>query len=92
VYKRIVAIEVGGNELINTIYPNPAREVLHVNLSGQGDLAQIRIFDAMGRPIQYTYTRNGALITIPTAEFNRGLYVVQIINGMTTHAVRVVLE
>jgi len=88
----IVAIEVGGNELINTIYPNPAREVLHVNLSGQGDLAQIRIFDAMGRPIQYTYTRNGALITIPTAEFNRGLYVVQIINGMTTHAVRVVLE
>lgn len=88
----IVAIDVSGTDMTYAVYPNPARETLHVNLGGHADSAQIRIFDALGQPIQFTYTRNGTELTIPTPEFSRGLYVVQIIDGMMTRTTRVVLE
>lgn len=88
-YSGIVAIEVMSTELGYAVYPNPARETLHVK---SGADTRIRIFDALGQPIQFTSNREGAQVTINTAEFKRGLYVVQIIDGKTTRAVRVVLE
>ncbi|AXT21165.1 T9SS C-terminal target domain-containing protein [Flavobacteriaceae bacterium AU392] len=70
--------EFSNNELIS-IYPNPARDLIHINTRSQID--KMNIYDLNGRLIKsYFPTSN----SIDIAEINPGMYLmVYVINGTT---------
>jgi hypothetical protein len=69
--------QVASNSTIN-IYPNPATEVINVNL--QGTVAsQVRITDLQGRTLtSITPAITTTIVTIPVNELSEGMYLVQV--------------
>jgi hypothetical protein len=57
-----------------SLLPNPAREQLYVDWSGEVHAAEIRIFDAAGRSILKVDVRNMSIPTVSLAGFNSGMY------------------
>lgn len=66
----------------HTIYPNPATNVLNVNINDMdgGDEARIIITDAVGRQV-YNATTTSKLNTIDVASWKKGMYMVTILNA-----------
>jgi hypothetical protein len=57
-----------------SLLPNPAREQLYVDWSGEVQAAEIRIFDAAGRSVLKVDVRNMSIPTVSLAGFNSGMY------------------
>ncbi len=63
-----------------TVYPNPATTSLQVSLAGNGENLTITITDMLGNAV-YHSTANAAHNTIPIAEFNSGVYIIEVSNS-----------
>jgi hypothetical protein len=72
------------------VYPNPAKNILHV-LAGTPS-AQIDIRDQLGRPIFRNRLTDDASISINVESFNRGIYYVIIRNGASVTNSKIVLH
>jgi len=72
-----------------SVYPNPANEILHINLLNQNlKLAKIRVFTNAGALVSETETSN-LLNTIDVQNLENGVYHIQVQNietGKTMHA------
>lgn len=62
-----------------SIYPNPAQEVIYINMGGYGNGA-IRILDIQGR-IVYQQNGTNGLVKINAQDLAPGTYLVQVVNG-----------
>lgn len=51
-YSKIVAIKMDVNKNAFKIYPNPANEILYVQISGDNDFATLQVFDVGGRKLK----------------------------------------
>jgi hypothetical protein len=57
-----------------SVLPNPAREQLYIDWSGEIRAAEIRIFDAAGRIALAADVRNMGTPTVSLAGFESGMY------------------
>lgn len=65
------------NENIN-VYPNPAKNVL--NISANGIITNVRIFNTIGQLIEEVKTENN-FISVNTADYTTGIYFIEITTG-----------
>jgi len=70
------------------IYPNPAREVLHISTASV--VEQVRILDVSGRVV-FTDQVNSTPYKVDTSGLDNGVYIVQIIteDGISTEKVQI---
>jgi len=67
-----------------SVYPNPATDLLHLQLGGFHAPVQVRIFDALGRQVYETQADAAAQVEtlrIPVATWPPGVYSVQLTSG-----------
>jgi hypothetical protein len=72
-------VAINGTSAIS-IYPNPAKEVVYVDLKGIEGAAKIRIMDLNGRVV-YSIEQSKSNISIDLKTFARGVYMIQVITG-----------
>ncbi len=83
-----VSVETA-NELRSVhIYPNPAREVLFVELPAKG---AIYMQDIMGRVV-YTIHDASVKTTIPLSDLDRGTYFIQVMWDDSKHVSKIILQ
>jgi hypothetical protein len=71
-----------------SIYPNPARNILHVN--GQTKISRIRIFDLLGQMVYATDIPKNHH-TIDLMDFMDGIYIIQVFHegGFSSHRIQI---
>lgn len=67
------------------LYPNPANDFMYMRLNGlASNRIEYRITDLQGRivasEVNFNFDNNGSLL-IPTTNFDRGIYLIQVNNG-----------
>jgi Secretion system C-terminal sorting domain len=82
------------NEPHVSVYPNPANNILHINIAGAFELSEIRLYDCTGREVrqQFTSGKQSALGIVGLAQ---GVYLLRLdIKGSDTGPItqRVVIE
>ncbi len=70
------------------VYPNPAREVVYVEVSQGGD---IYLRDIMGRVVTTIHDAS-TKTTIPVSELERGTYFIQVIRNSSSQVSKIILE
>ncbi len=64
------------------IYPNPVKSGREINIiNGEDGALDIRILDSSGRILYIKESGFGMIKTIPTNEFNPGIYFIEINSG-----------
>lgn len=71
-----------------TIFPNPATSTIRITLQNSG--GEIRMLDMTGR-LMFVQTAGSTFVSIPSAGFARGVYIIQYINGSTKHSEKLLL-
>src|SRR5690554_997502 len=74
-----------------TVYPNPASEIINIQLPSSIETANVVITDALGREV-YTATLNATLKTIDVSKMNKGMYFVNISNDSYSTTKSVVVK
>lgn len=75
-----------------SVYPNPGSGSINVNPPAGVTAGKIRILDMSGRTVG-TYMLTGANIqNIDVSQFNRGIYLVQLLSNETTWSKKIILK
>lgn len=70
------------------VYPNPVQDNLTIDLLTAGETSEITIADIMGRVV-WTKNTNANLVTVPTSDFTKGLYIIRINRGKSSSAFKI---
>jgi hypothetical protein len=81
---------VESSSLVN-VYPTPTEDVLNVDLTKLNADAELKLISSNGETV-LTTTASNTLATINVAEFNAGLYALQITSEGTTTTKKVVIK
>ena len=75
-YSKIVAIRFDGNNNALQIFPNPAEDILHVQVTGSNEKAILQIIDQSGRKVkEERIILNGtSSFSIDIEELSKGAY------------------
>jgi hypothetical protein len=71
------------------VYPNPTKDIVNVETAGSEGM--IEVVDALGRSMGTTQIKS-EVTTINLSEFNKGVYLLRIIQQNETYTIRVVLK
>jgi hypothetical protein len=74
------------------VYPNPASDVLQINLPATIQHAQLSLIDSKGVTIELTTTQNGEITSIDCSILPRGLYLLRITQETNNCYLRVILK
>jgi hypothetical protein len=77
-------LDIDSNVLINTtiaIYPNPATDLLNINMDGSNTINVIQIVDLNGRQILSRTFDNVSEAQIDVNDFSAGMYLINITSG-----------
>ena len=74
-----------------SIYPNPSKSKLNINLANQGNDAKVEVYDVLGKRI-FTQSLTNLHSTINASNWNAGVYLVKITSGTGTQMKRFVKE
>jgi len=69
---------IAENEVLVRVYPNPANEMIHVEVPGI--FSQVKIYSATGKEV-YTCNTRGKMLKILTAGFKPGVYILKVSAG-----------
>ncbi|MES2429732.1 MAG: zinc-dependent metalloprotease family protein [Bacteroidota bacterium] len=74
-----VSADRGSKQLVD-VFPNPAKNIVNINLTGFEGVSQIRLFDINGREVM---TKRTALINsqLDITTLPKGVYLVKVLNG-----------
>ncbi|MCS3796159.1 T9SS type A sorting domain-containing protein [Niastella sp. OAS944] len=83
-WSKVVMLLINNNLKAPVLFPNPARDVVHVAIPGGMQAAQITVYDANGRQLKaIPGINNTTVYSIPVNEFKKGYYFVSIKTGST---------
>ncbi len=74
------------------IYPNPASDVLYINLPGNGKQHFIQIFDIAGHLVKSVRTDGTNALSINISGLESGLYMLQYQNETTTITKKIIIQ
>ena len=72
------------------VFPNPAQEVVYVELPSRGN-SEVRLLDASGRLLQQQ-TVNGELAMIQRSGLPSGFYLIEVINGGVVYREKLLMQ
>src|SRR5690554_794423 len=85
-------VGIEANEFGKTnIYPNPAADVLHIDLPTTGEVVELVLTDALGRVV-YTGKTENEIETIDVSALNKGTYLLRISNTNHTSTKNVIIK
>lgn len=70
-----------------SMYPNPARERVHVILSSGQELKQVNVYDSLGR---FLYSEQG--LEINTSHLTGGMYMIEVLTNYGKSAKKVIIQ
>ena len=70
------------------VYPNPVQDNLTIDLLNAGETSEITIADMMGRVV-WSKATNASVVTVPTSDFTKGLYIIRINRGKATSSFKI---
>lgn len=76
------------------VFPNPTKDVLNVRLDGVDGLVDIRVYDLMGKVVlsERVSVSAGTVLKYPTSNFETGVYVLEVRNGVKRSVIRLTAE
>ena len=84
---------LGANEIVTggttiSVYPNPADDMIHINLNG-AQATEVRISDMQGREMKSLPVSGTGLVNVPVQDMAQGLYIIslQTAGGVETRKV-----
>lgn len=75
-----------------TIYPNPAKDITRLNVSGDTKQLNIKISDMNGRNVWQQRFSNQSHVTLPTEKLVAGIYLITINNGTESRVLKLVKQ
>ena len=82
-YSKIIELAVGGNRNKLNVYPNPASNVLYIQL--MPDEEQVFLHDATGRTISVITANPGdSYVQVDVSKLNKGIYILKSGTGSAT--------
>ncbi|MBS1657129.1 MAG: T9SS type A sorting domain-containing protein [Chitinophagales bacterium] len=70
------------NKEVISVYPNPAKDVLNVNLDAAKKISAIEIYNVVGQKIKTVNLQQGITsITVPVSDLKKGVYFVRAISN-----------
>ncbi len=89
-YSPIRSLTINHSSLGIAVYPNPAKDVVHIAGS---NMVQLTLTDQTGRNLFTRQCANSSLETIPVKRFGRGVYVLRVTDTKgNIHIAKVVVE
>jgi hypothetical protein len=86
------AVDRNNAEESISLYPNPVKDKLHLDLNGAFLSFRLIISDVSGRTMYVSEHKNGQLLTVDLSAFPAGIYFVTLIGDSKTALVKVVKE
>lgn len=86
-----LGIEFNGQKLSFSVFPNPAQDNIHIQLTASTGVYSILLTDAVGRKIWENNTHQNSL-EIPTAELSNGMYFLKVSNGKASNTQKIVVQ
>jgi len=74
------------------IWPNPAKEIINVQLPEDIQNGTISLFDYTGRQVYQQNVQNGNINSISTGAFASGVYLLKVSSGSKTHVEKVIIQ
>ena len=74
-----------------SLYPNPARDIVHLQWDSPGGRVVIRVLDINGRTL-LSREFGGSHITLPLGNYPKGIYLIQLINGNSVISRKLLLQ
>ncbi len=78
------------NELNVSVYPNPVKDILNVQVADENDV-DIKLIDLNGRVV-FEATDIKKNLTIPVESFNKGIYILSVTNSTKVLNIKTVVE
>ena len=91
-YSVVIAIRFGGGSSYTAVYPNPAKDVLHLQFGGKEKIVMINIFDAAGKLVVSQRTNNQPVIDIPVSKLAAGIYYIEASDGKVSGKTKFIKE
>jgi len=91
-YSEVFSIHISANTIFN-VYPNPAQDILHVQLGSNTTQSTVEITDLAGKLLfNKSFNTTGNVLEINVANFTAGTYIVRIITGDKTASQKVIIN
>jgi len=92
-WSKVVMLLINSNLKAPVLFPNPARNIVHVALPGNMQAKQITVYDANGRQVKTIPGAGSTTVySIPVNEFKKGYYLVTIKTGSTQKTISFIKE
>ncbi|HKK60280.1 MAG TPA: GEVED domain-containing protein, partial [Salinivirga sp.] len=76
-----------------SIYPQPADELVHIDMNTTSNTAEVRMYNMNGQLVKATQLDyNGQGFDLDVAGQSEGMYMLQIVTGNEIHSERIVIE
>ena len=93
VVETIVSVAELGKTWNLRVYPNPAVDWVHVDVSAQHLPLTVELFDGVGRMVwQRIVDGNGQIIKIPVAQLSKGQYIIRVSDGTLVHHEKILVN
>ncbi len=81
------------NNSIVTIYPNPAKDIINIKISGtdNSNLFQLKIYDVMGKTIHST-TVTQMQFSLNTSAWAKGIYIIELMENQSSIHEKIIIE
>ena len=80
------------DKTIFSIYPNPAKDLVHINSNRNNGLANIMVYDMNGRQVLKSKIDLVTTNTINTSRLQSGIYVIKIFGNNISHTQKLIIE
>ena len=81
-----------GGGLKAILFPNPARDVATIQLSGVTGSVSIRVTDMAGKTVWQSPASTARQLQVPVAQLSRGTYLVTVIGAAESTLLKLVKE
>lgn len=75
-----------------SLYPNPAKNVLHIDAGSNSDVIQVYLINLMGQTLLAKEFTNNDAVTLDLTTLQPGIYIVEVIQGMRKMRSKLVRE
>jgi hypothetical protein len=91
-YSRIIALDIRCGKSVVSVYPNPANDILNVNISGSDEKgATGSLFNMTGQVVLNKKMQNGTNV-IDISRLSNGVYLLKLVDNTGTQTFKIVVE
>ena len=91
-YSPVIRISINGSELVWSLSPNPANNIINITYAGKKEMVTISIYDVQGRLVKKQTQRNELPVQVEVKQFKPGLYFIQLSDGETIQQGKFIIQ